>query len=437
MPQSPRLTLWSGVRVVVCGLFLAQGAVSLAPFVRSPFLAVRPVSRSNPVDVTLIADTSGPNKTIGLEMQQGATDAIEKRGLASDIRLVVRDDGGRPEAVSALADGAAEGFRTLAIVGPTEAEAYGSVAASAKEGQVVAIMPIGAPTDAANNEWVFTLQGSVIRDGEVLGRVIQRLATGGDVVLLAKADAGGVMSSATSTLIEAPQTTSDALFQGLKNAYSDSPPRKVRRLDWTGDANLFSEATRSDAVVIDLPKDDAAAALKSLRLTSYRGVTIGYGDASLTRFPELFSGTIQEKIEPGFFTDGLICPVPFTARIAASKSQGLIKQYVSIHHRDPSWAYAFGYDAGLTIAEFEEAEKAQGKFDLTNPDRLRSDLRDYLLTTKNRVLTGFTGDIQFNGGNQRDFPPKLVAYARGVQTPYVLQLNETPILAQSIEDSAP
>ncbi|HEY3624616.1 MAG TPA: hypothetical protein VGL12_19880 [Roseiarcus sp.] len=50
-------------------------------------------------------------------------------------------------------------------------------------------------------------------------------------------------------------------------------------------------------------------------------------------------------------------------------------------------------------------------------------------------MTGFTGEIQFNGGNQRDFP-KLVAYARGVQTPYVLQLNETPILAQSIEDSA-
>jgi hypothetical protein len=91
---------------------------------------------------------------------------------------------------------------------------------------------------------------------------------------------------------------------------------------------------------------------------------------------------------------------------------------------------------GLDQCRVRRGRKSAGKFDLTNPDRLRSDLRDYLLTTKNRVLTGFTGDIQFNGGNQRDFPPKLVAYARSVQTPYVLQLNETPILAQSIEHSA-
>lgn len=426
---------------VIGGLFVAQGALGVAPLALPFVLSLKSAppataARRDPVDVVLISDASGPNKNIGVEMEQGAKDAIEKRGLSNDIRLIVRDDGGRAEAVSALAEGAAAGFHTLAIIGPTEAEAYRSVASSAEQGRVVAIMPIGAPTDTPNPDWVFTLQGPVTRDGELLGRVIQKLARGGDVVLLTEPDAAPAPPAGGSIASEAPETTSGALLKGLARAYSDRDVGKVRRLDWTGDARFFFSASRANAVVIDLPQDAAATALKSLRLTGYDGVVVGYGDATLVRFPELLASTIQESVDPGFFTDGMICPVPFTGRIASSRSQALIKEYVAAHHSDPSWAYAYGYDAGLTIAEFAEAEKAKGKFNVADPEHLRSDLHDYLLANEASVLTGFTGDIRFNDGRQRDLLPKLITYDRDAQTPYVLQLNETPALAQSIEDPA-
>jgi hypothetical protein len=274
-----RPSFGSLLALVISGLFLAQGALGVAPLVLPlvPSLNSAPpagVGRRDPLDIVLIADASGPNKNIGLEMEQGATDAILKRGLSNDIRLVVRDDGGRVDAVSALADGAAGGFHTLAIVGPTEAEGYRDVAASAEYGQVVAIMPIGAPTETPNR-WVFTLQGPVTRDGELLGRVIRKLARGGDIVLLTKADGTPGPSVSESSAVEAPETTSGALFKGLARAYSDSDSGKVRRLDWTGDARVISDASRADALVIDLPEDDAATALKSLRLIGYGGVLVG------------------------------------------------------------------------------------------------------------------------------------------------------------------
>jgi hypothetical protein len=294
----------------ICGLLLAQVAFGVAPLVLPLILSLKsaplgPVGRRDPVDVVLISDTSGPNKNIGLEMEQGATDAIGKRGLSNDIRLIVRDDGGRSEAVSALAEGAVAGFHTLAIIGPTEAEAYGSVAASAEQGRVVGIMPIGAPTNTPNPDWVFTLQGPVMRDAELLGRVIQKLARGGDIILLTKPDAPPTGGSVRS---EQPETTSAALFRGLARAYSDSELGKVRRLDWTGDARVLLDANRADAVVIDLPQDDAENALISLRLNGYGGVVMGYGDATLVRFPELLASTIQDSVDPGFFTEALIKP---------------------------------------------------------------------------------------------------------------------------------
>jgi small-conductance mechanosensitive channel/ABC-type branched-subunit amino acid transport system substrate-binding protein len=374
-------------------------------------------SKIDPMDVMLIADMSSNNKLVGSEMVAGFQDAIQKRAVSDVIRLVVRDYGGRVDAASALADGAAAAYRTLAMVGPTEFLSFKALNDSAKEGQVPAIIPIGPPSSLTTNKWSFSLMAPRFKRGQLLGRLMQNTVKGTRI--------GRFLPKGT---------IADGLWAGVVNSYADFGAESIEVIDWpTGQTDqqiktLIAENLYLDAVLISLPMIDAQAVIRQLRLYGYVGTIFVERELAFPEFAESFSHEPKELIKPGYFTDGVIGLSPFVPTIAGDESQRLINSYNERKKTDPTWAYAYGYDSGLLIAAFVETSKRNNSFDLSNPDKLRSELLKYLenLNFSKDRLYGFTGALKFDTTHQRENPPKLVLFKNKQLLPYYVQFSEEP-----------
>ncbi len=402
------------IRATISPWFAAEGGIRLETRADGEKL--------DPLDVVLIADTSGPSKVIGTEMAEGFQDAIAANAASDDVRLVVRDDEGRVAATSALAQGSASGFHTLAVVGPTEPAGFTAVRDAATDGTVVALAPTASPVRQANGDWTFTLQPPAYKDGFMLGRILQRVAAGPNVVQLVS-----------------DKTKHSGFFEGLADSYNDISDTLQFQVVWPEDSDpsqveaLMAGNLYADAILISLPADQAEQALRELRDYGYLGIVAIEGDGTLASFATRFANDPKERLSPGYYTDGVIGMVPFTPNIAGSESQKLIGRSLQQRGRDPSWAYAYGYDTGLVISSFVAEKKRDGTFSLANPSAMQTALKEYLhnVQVDGHDVTGFTGALHFGSGNQRDISPKLIVYLEGKQLPYYMQISDVPEFGRS------
>jgi ABC-type branched-subunit amino acid transport system substrate-binding protein len=422
------------VWLLFCGLFTAQAAYTILSTPNVQLLPAKETnadgSQVNPLDIVMLADTSGATKFIGQDMASGFQDAIAAAKITDDIRLVVRDTEGEVAKTSAVASGSASGFRTLALFGPTEQTGFESVRDAATEGLVVAITPVGSSSSAPNGDWTFSLQGPTRQSGFKLGRVLQRVGTGPLVAHLVKEGSEG-----------------SQFWSGVLGAFADiiySPDvRSTPQMEvqWpfkssSGSSDTISpEALASDAIIISLPAADAEVALRELREDGYCGIIVLSGEGSLANFPNRFKADPKEVLEEGYYTNAVLSLVPFTPSIGNAESQRLINDYRATHKADPSWAYAYGHDAGQLIAEFVASAKADGSFSLSNPGNTQQALQKFLKSSSTRAtkLHGYTGDLEFSSRNERDLSPKIVVYQAGKQRPFYLQVGDQPHLKSQVK----
>ena len=131
-----------------------------------------PENKADLLDVVAIADFSGPTRMIGQDLAQGFKDAASAGNISNDVRLIIRDDRGNADAVAALADSAAAGFSTLAVIGPTQAMGYKDMISSLEEGMVPGLVPISPPSMHQKEKWIFALQPSQERQGEFVSNLL-------------------------------------------------------------------------------------------------------------------------------------------------------------------------------------------------------------------------------------------------------------------------
>jgi len=176
--------------------------------------------------------------------------------------------------------------------------------------------------------------------------------------------------------------------------------------------------------VLSTPTEPAVTIIKGLKDAKYQGTIIGFGGAGLSSFPDRFKDFPNEMQRPGFYTNGLIGVTPFVPSMAGEKASQLIKTYQGKYGHPPTSAYAYGYDAGLVLAQFLT------KLKLENPDwkdlppeDVRESFKKFLSSMKISELkiSGYTGSIKFDQNNERDTPPTLVIFNNGTQKPYFLQ----------------
>ena len=421
---------WSYFFWGLVALVVLQGSYSLWPEQdarQDQVISVRADgSKVDPLDVMLVADLSGPTRGLGRELASGFRDAIARLNATNELRLVERDDAGKIEAASALAEGAAAGFRTLAMVGPSYGPNITALEAAANEGELAVLVPIAKPSTAINGPWTFTLQTSMFHQGEMLGKLIPMFAPPERI-------ANFVSVGATPT----------GFWGGIIEAFRKDFSITLDQVYWpsgqTSDAQqaLVRENLYYDLIIISLPLGETAEVVRNLKLLGFIGTIVVEGEASLWNFSKSFANERRETIAPGFFTNNIVGLVPFTPLVASSDSQRLISIYRQVHKVDPTWAYAYGYDAGILVSNFIIQARAAGRLDLTKPDKMREAFRTYLSGLKEQGLPGggFTGDLSFNLSRERESPPRFIVYRGGRQEPLNLQIGEVPSIATSVATS--
>ena len=369
-----------------------------------------------PLDVVFVADFSGPGKEVGNSLAKGFKDAIASRPGTDVMRILVRDDQGRAEAVEALAEGAASGYSTLALVGPTQAAGFQSFASAAEQGQVPALIPVAPPIRLFKPNWLFSLQPSQPRQGEFAGQIVQRIRSAKQVCFVISE---GMVES--------------GYWWGVAQSFSErnGVGLAIKRLQGKA-GSVFLEGETSalksyDVLFVDLPSDMAVTLLKTLKEDGYKGTIVGLNELSLPDFPKRFNGLPFEQASPGFYTNGMFAWTPFTPDVSGERSRALADDYADKYGSDPSWAYAYGYDAGMMLADFAAQFIASGhSVKSTPPEEWRAALRDYLERARlsPNPISGFTGVLRFDTTHQREVPPTLVVYRDGRQMPYLEQYSD-------------
>ena len=373
---------------------------------------------SERLDVVFVADFSGPSKRVGQDLAKGFEDALAERKGSEVLRVLVRDDQGRAEAVEALAEGSAAGFSTLALVGPTQPAGYQAFVVAAEQGQVPALIPVPPPVRMFDNTWLFSLQPGQVRQGEFAGKLLQRIRTPKKVAF-----------------VSASQSEISGYWYGMAQSFAESKGTQLEliRLKGAPDSLFLGgeilALERFDMLFVDLPTGIAVTLLQSLKDNRYAGTIIGFGEMALPDFPKRFERLPKEVAQPGFYTNGVFAWTPFTPDVSGEYSRGLADAYETRVGKEPSWAYAYGYDSGLLLADFVRDFRKKGHtLQNTPPEEWRTALRDYLASAgqgKN-VISGFTGSLRFDRTHQRDVPPTLTVYRDGRQTPYLEQYSDSP-----------
>ena len=373
---------------------------------------------SERLDVVFIADFSGPSKRVGQDLAKGFEDALAKRKGYDVLRVLVRDDQGRAEAVEALAEGSAAGFSTLALVGPTQPAGYQAFAAAAEQGQVPALIPVPPPVRMFDNKWLFSLQPGQVRQGEFAGKILQRIRAPRKVAFVMAAD-----------------SEVSGYWYGMAQSFAETKGVKLElvRLKGAPDSLYLGgeilSLERFDLLFVDLPTGFAVNLLQSLKDDRYPGTIVGFGEMALPDFPKRFERLPKELAQPGHYTNGVFAWTPFTPDVSGEYSRGLADAYEARIGHEPSWAYAYGYDSGLLLADFVLEFREKGHtLQNTAPEEWRAALREYLAHAGkgSKPTSGFTGSLRFDKTHQRDVPPTLTVYRDGRQTPYLEQYGDSP-----------
>ena len=377
------------------------------------YLDLSSENKSDLLDVVAIADFSGSTRMIGQDLAQGFKDAASTGKISNDVRLIIRDDRGNANAVAALADSAAAGFSTLAVIGPTQALGYQEMVSSLEEGMVPGLVPISPPSAHQNEKWIFALQPSQERQGEFVSNLLLK--------------------------IQKSNSTAFVTYEGdIKNGYATGFQKvfsKIEKSNFTlkvwpksNDKEVIAQLVKSlsafDYVAFSLPTDDAVQLVKELKDGNYTGQLIGFGGASLPAFPERFNQFPKERLAPGFYTNGLMSVTPFLPSMVNEHAREFINTYQARYQSNPSWAYAYGYDSGYLLSTFIEKLKLEApEWKKLPPEELRKSFQSYLasLNSGQGKAGAFTGQMRLDQNQERDIPPTLVSFQNGKQFPYLLQ----------------
>jgi len=401
--------VFAGILVLgVSAYFELPPGVLVKPYLHSEF-----DNNADLLDVVAIADFSGPTRMIGQDLAQGFKDAATAGNISNDVRLIIRDDRGNANAVAALADSAAAGFSTLAVIGPTQALGYQDMTSSLEEGMVPGLVPISPPNAHQNEKWIFALQPSQERQGEFVANLLLK-----------------IQNSNSTAFITLEGDSKNGYANGFQKVFSKIGKNNFALKVWpkNGDKEAIAQLLKSistfDFVAFSLPTDQAVQLVKGLKDDHFMGQLVGFGGASLPTFPDQFREFPKERLAPGFYTNGLMSVTPFLPSMADERARKFINTYQKQRKENPSWAYAYGYDSGYLLSAFiEKLKRETPEWKKLPPEEIRKSFQSYLasLNSSQGAEGAFTGRMRLDQNQERDIPPTLVSFQNGRQLPYLIQ----------------
>ncbi|MCP4404018.1 MAG: ABC transporter substrate-binding protein, partial [bacterium] len=372
---------------------------------------IMPGSGEKVLYLALAAPLSGQHQTDGEAMLNGVRLYLEQAkqtGKLQDtqIELVVLNDQNSPQVATRVAADIASNDNVLLALGHYASNT--SLAASDIYQQtgipvITASASVVSLTQA--NEWYFRIVPNNEWQTALAANYIAHIVQRDSASIIFDKSAYGI--SLAENFVNACE---DA---GLRLEHSWSFDSQSEQLD-TDLRNIIRELralTDPGALFFATNEAEAVKIITSIKYPGTDYTIIGSDTFSTSTFIEEFKQYGQERVQAGYYTDGIYVISPFLNALGDNRAQDFRQAYIARYAEEPTWVAACYYDAAAIAVEAIKRADVYGKETIRNE---RKKIREALMefSDSDVVIPGVTGDLYFDTHGDVKKPPVVGIYQK-------------------------
>jgi len=403
----------------------------LLPAVAVTVQSCRASGQDDSLHLALVGPMTGTNPANGRSFVEGVklcVDRVNRDGGIHGKRVVVDvyDDQNDPALAREAALSINADNRALAVIGHNYSSCSLAGGQVYKGNGIPAITPSStAPSVTADNPWYFRTIFSDSLEGSFLANYIAKVFRRRQLAIIAEQATYGselariVADSCTEQGVEvAHQWSFDANAEDLDQRLSDI----ITELAQTGYRGL---------VFLAVHAPEGIKLVTLLREADLNNTLLTPNSLASRSFRQGFDELAQEKLSPGYFTNGIYVSSPLLFDSAGELGQRFAAEYTHTYGgSEPDWRAAFAYDAALVLVKALAATDPTGTPSNLPDERAR--LRDHLasLTSIDLAVEGVTGYNYFDSKGDSQKPIFLGMYQGDNIISTLTQFQEIPNIRQ-------
>lgn len=347
-------------------------------------------AQSSVAKIAIAVSLTGSGETFGAPALEGAQLAVEEANAGRSsprIELVVEDDASSPDKGREVAQRNASGDALL-VIGPATtpmALAVGPVYAQA------GLACIGTTTtgdSVTDNATFFRAVFSTSDGGEALANYLRFILGGKQTVVIFKDDGYGQPFAAGF------RRAADRL--GINTKYLS-----YRTVAEAEEAARSAATDPAQPAVILGTLGENAPILIALRRQGAKGPILGTNTIAGDFFASAFADQVEERAQPGFFTNGVYAATPLLFDSANAETLSFVQRFRARFGKEPSYITVQGYEA--TRMAIAAAHAAVSRPDATTVKSRREAARAFLASLDDpaHAVAGLNGPLWFTPGRGR------------------------------------
>jgi branched-chain amino acid transport system substrate-binding protein len=381
------------------------------------------------VYIAVVGPMSGVNRQDGDTMLKGIRlylDKANKEGYlhGKTIKLVVFNDQNTDRTATKVASDIAADNKILLVLGHYSSDPTLAGGEIYKKNGIPAITASATADDVTrDNEWYFRIIPNSSFQADFIANYVKNVLQQESGSLIVDKDRYG------SSLAERYEITARELGIKLNNKWefdSQSPTLENQLKTIITELRATEEP---GAIFFATHAIEAVKIITSIKFPGVAYTLIGPDSFATGTFIKEFEQYPQERVEPGYSSDGVYAVSPFIADIATEHAQTFKREFIKKYQEEPTWEAACYYDAAYLAIEAIERAEIEGE------GHLRSDrrkIRDALASLDNpdMALAGVTGNIYFDQNRNVNRPFAVGIYEKRHFRPAFVQYQLLVDLSQ-------
>jgi branched-chain amino acid transport system substrate-binding protein len=377
------------------------------------------------IHIAVIGPMTGTNASEGTSFMRGAElylDEINASGGINGKQLVLDkfDDENDPKKASEGAQTIVDENRAVAVIGHYYSSCSIAGGKIYAEQGIPAITPASTTVDVTlDNPWYFRTVFNDKLQGQFLAHYLKKVLKQNVVSIIHEDLTYGAYlasvfeESAQQLNIEIKykrgfQTRSENLDETLTNIVNELKDLKEE----SGFIFLATQATEGTKLV---------RLIKDAGIQNKIIVPAAFDSDS---FKEGFKEYPKERLNPGYYSDGIYITTPFIFDTANDKAQKFKETYRKKYQEKANMRTAFAYDTAKVIVEAIKANDIQGNAQTIKDDRKK--IRNYLtsLNSVSFAIEGTTGFNYFDANGDAQKPVAIGVFKDKIIISALMQLQE-------------
>jgi branched-chain amino acid transport system substrate-binding protein len=349
-----------------------------------------------PLYIAVVSTMSGKYQTKGQAIVNAVRLYIDRVNQAGGIngkqvKLLQFDDEGDPEVAQKRASEIAAQNKALVVLGHSFSSTCVAGGKVYKNAKIPAITPsCTADHVTERNDWYFSVVPNNSAQGTFLANYAKRVLKH-DRVTIVYDD----QDDYSRSLVNGFETP----FRGLRGTIPNKWIVNVKAGKTDEQINAVTKGFLREnpgLIFLALQTNDAKKFIISMRRKGLQSPILGGDALGKTNFATRFTEEPEERVQPGYFTDGMYAAAPLIFDVAGERLQQARSLFMRRYGEEPNWGVATAFDAAMVAVEAMKKLNLQGNPENRVEERQR--LRDYIAkrTRMKKAIKGINGHFYFD-----------------------------------------